>query len=211
MAGAAPRSPALGHGPWVLPAVATGWDVAGDPRGPPRAGPRRRRASTDPQRGGHRQPERQDHGKRGPRGFDAGKKVNGRKRHLAVDTLGYLLVVVVHPANVQDRDGAKFVIAHLAAFGASSRLAHLWVDGAYAGEFVEWVASQTGWMVEVVTRPQGTKGFLLLPRRWVVERTLAWLGRSRRLSKDYEALPESEETLIYLTMIHLMLRRLRPA
>ncbi len=120
-------------------------------------------------------------------------------------------MVVVHPASVQDRDGGKYVIAHLAAPGAFPRLAHLWVDGAYAGEFVTWVGAYAGWTVEVVSRPAGARGFVLLPKRWIVERTLAWLGRCRRLSKDYEALPETEEAFIYLAMIHLMLRRLAPA
>jgi putative transposase len=190
--------------------VAAHRGVASDPRRGADAGPRGGWAGAHAQCRDPRQPKREDDGKGGPRGFDAGKKVNGRKRHLAVDTLGFLLVVVVHPANVQDRDGGKYVIVHLAAPGAFPRLAHLWVDGAYAGQLVAWVAAYAGWTAEVVSRPEGAKGFLLLPRRWVVERTLAWLGRCRRLSKDYEALPDSEEALIHLAMTHVMLRRLRP-
>jgi putative transposase len=105
------------------------------------------------------------------------------------------------------------VVAHLAEPGAFPRLGHLWADGADGadGGTVAFAARYAGITVELVTRPAGTKGFTLLPRRWVVERTVAWLGHCRRLSKDYEALPATEEALIYLAMIHLMLRRLSPA
>lgn len=137
--------------------------------------------------------------------------MTGRKRHLLVDTLGLLLRVVVHPANIQDRDGGKYVVVEAAAPGLFPRLAHVWADGGYAGHFVDWVAAYAGWTVEVVSRPPAATGFVLLPKRWIVERTFAWLGRCRRLSKDYEALPETEEALIYLAMIHVMLRRLAPA
>jgi putative transposase len=145
----------------------------------------------------------------GERGYDAGKKVKGRKRHIIVDTLGLLLAVVVHSAKVQDRDGAKLVLAKLS--GRFPRLKLLWADGGYAGQLVEWVLAFGGWVLEIVKRPEGAKGFQVLPRRWVVERTLAWLGRYRRLSKDYEALPQTSEAFIYIAMIHLMLRRLAPA
>jgi putative transposase len=145
----------------------------------------------------------------GERGYDAGKKVNGRKRHIIVDTLGLLLAVVVHSAQLQDRDGAKVVLAKLT--GRFPRLKLLWADGGYAGQLVDWVLTFGGWFLEIVKRPEGSKGFQVLPRRWVVERTLAWLGRYRRLSKDYEALPQTSEALIYIAMIHLMLRRLAPA
>ena len=155
------------------------------------------------------QPEREDDRKGGPRGYDAGKQVKGRKRHIVVDTAGLLLRVVVHPANVQDRDGGKMVVAEVATPGVFPRLAHLWADGAYAGT-VEFAREYAGVHIEVVTRDPDTRGFVVLPRRWVVERTFAWLGRNRGLSKDYEALPESSEAWIYLAMIHLMLKRLHP-
>ena len=159
-----------------------------------------------PQRGHHRQPVGEDHGKRGPRGYDAGKKVKGRKRHIVVDTQGLLLAVAVHPADVQDRDGAKLVISKLT--GRFPRLSLIWADGGYAGKLIEWVATLTGWTLEIVRRPGNSHSFEVLPRRWVVERTFAWLGRHRRLSKDYEALPETTEAWVYTAMTGLMLRRL---
>lgn len=142
----------------------------------------------------------------GPRGYDAGKQVKGRKRHLVVDTLGLLLAVLVTAASVQDRDGAKRVLAGLA--GRAPRLRHLWADGAYAGGLVDWVATACGWALEIVQRAADAVGFVVIPKRWIVERTLGWLGRSRRLSKDYETLPETSEALIRLAMIGLMTRRL---
>jgi putative transposase len=122
-----------------------------------------------------------------------------------VDTMGLLLAVVVHAANVQDRDGAKLVLQKLT--GRFPRLRLIWADGGYAGQLVEWVNQLGGWLLEIVKRPDESK-FVVLPRRWVVERTLAWLGRHRRLSKDYEALPETSEAFIHIAMTRLMLRRL---
>jgi len=142
----------------------------------------------------------------GPRGYDAGKKVKGRKRHLLVDTLGLVLLVVVHAANIQDRDGAKLVLQD--AKRRCPRVQLLWADGGYAGKLVAWIATTLHWMVEIVKRSDDMKGFQVLPRRWVVERTFGWLGRYRRLSKDYERLPETSVALIYLAMTHLMVRRL---
>lgn len=132
----------------------------------------------------------------------------GRKRHIVVDTIGLLLAIVVHPANIQDRDGAKLVLNKL--IGRFPRLKLIWADAGYAGQLVDWVQVLAGWLLEIVKRPKDSHGFEVLPRRWVVERTLAWLGRCRRLSKDYEALPETTEAWAYVAMIHLMLRRLRP-
>ena len=142
----------------------------------------------------------------GVRGYDAGKKVKGRKRHILVDTVGLLLVVVVHAASIQDRDGAKLVLAKVA--GRFPRLQLIWADGGYAGKLIEWVKAVCQWTLEIIKRSDDVKGFQVLPRRWVVERTFGWLGRYRRLSKDYEALPETSEAMIYATMIHLMVRRL---
>ncbi len=144
----------------------------------------------------------------GPRGYDAGKKVKGRKRHILVDTLGLLLAVVVHPADIQDRDGAKLVLAKVA--GLLPRLQLIWADGGYAGKLIAWVKDQCGWLLQTVLRPVGVKGFVLLPRRWVVERTFGWLGRYRRLSKDYERRTDVSEAMIHIAMIHRMSRYLLP-
>jgi putative transposase len=143
---------------------------------------------------------------KGIRGYDAGKKIKGRKRHILVDTMGLVLMAVVHAANIQDRDGAKWVLEK--ARSCFDRLQLIWADGIYAGQLVAWVAHTCHWILEIVKRAEGAKGFEVLPRRWVVERTFAWLGRYRRLSKDYEQLPESSESMIYAAMVHLMVRRL---
>jgi putative transposase len=118
------------------------------------------------------------------------------------------LAVVVHAANIQDRDGAKLVLAKLV--GRFPRLKVIWADGGYAGQLVEWVFGLGGWLLEIVKRPLDSHHFEVLPKRWIVERTLGWLGRCRRLSKDYEALPETGEAWVHIAMIHLMLRRLKP-
>jgi putative transposase len=123
-----------------------------------------------------------------------------------VDTLGLVLAVVVHAASVQDRDGAKLVLAKLV--GRFPRLRRIWADGSYGGALVEWARTLAGWVLEIVKRPDDLHSFQVLPKRWIVERTFAWLGKYRRLSKDYEAKTETSETLIYLAMIHLMVRRL---
>jgi putative transposase len=146
----------------------------------------------------------------GERGYDAGKKVSGRKRHIAVDSLGMLLAVVVHSASIQDQDGARLLLARMAVgFG---RLRVIWADSAYGRNGLPaWVKETFGWLLQTVLRPVGAKGFVLLPKRWVVERTFAWLGRWRRHAKDYETNPASSEAMITITMIHLMLRRLEKA
>jgi len=142
----------------------------------------------------------------GPRGFDGGKLLTGRKRHLLVDTLGLLLIVVVSAASVQDRDGAKLICQ--AVRGLLPRLRLIWADAAYQGPLVDWVKQICGWTLEIVKRAAEAKGFVLLKRRWVVERTFAWLGRYRRLSKDYEARPQTSEALIYAASVFLMTARL---
>ena len=119
------------------------------------------------------------------------------------------MAVVVHPANIQDRDGAKLVINKL--IGRFPRLRLIWADAGYSGQLVDWVMSMSGWVLEIVKRPRASHHFEVLPRRWVVERTLAWLGRCRRLSKDYEALTDTTEAWLYISAIHLMLRRLAPS
>jgi putative transposase len=142
------------------------------------------------------------------RGYDAGKKVTGRKRHILVDVLGLVLAVVVHSASIQDRDGAKLVLDRTRNRPRFANLKLVWADGGYAGALVSWVSSTFSWVLEIVKRPAESKGFILLPRRWVVERTLAWLGRHRRLSKDYEERTDTSEAMVYIAMIGLMLRRL---
>jgi len=125
-----------------------------------------------------------------------------------VDTLGLVLAVVVHAASVQDRDGARLVLAKL--LGHFPRLRLLWADGGYAGKLVDWVRDTCGWVLEIVKRSDDVTGFQVLPKRWIVERTFAWLGRYRRLSKDYEATTASGEAWVTIAMIHLMVRRLAP-
>lgn len=145
--------------------------------------------------------------------------MSGRKRHILVDTGGLLLAARVHPADVADRDGAKPLLAPLGR--RFPRLTKLWADAAYQGPCAAWITEALGWEVEITRRPRTwvrcpadqappprPVGFQVLPRRWVVERTFAWLGRHRRLSKDYEALPETEEAWIYLAMSRLMAARL---
>ena len=125
-----------------------------------------------------------------------------------VDTLGLLLAVVVHAANIQDRDGAKLVLAQLV--GKFPRLHLIWADGGYAGKLIDWVKEVGGWILEIVKRSDDVHTFEVLPKRWIGERTFAWLGKYRRLSKDYEAKTHTSEAMIYLAMIHLMVRRLQP-
>ena len=120
--------------------------------------------------------------------------------------MGLILMIVVHAASVQDPAGAKLVLAK--AKDRLPRLKLIWADGIYTGTLIEWVKTVCGWVLEIVHRPKDAKGFQVLPRRWVVERTFAWLGKFRRLSKDYEYLPESSEAWAYTAMIHVMARRL---
>ncbi|WP_420845993.1 transposase [Meiothermus hypogaeus] len=167
------------------------------------------------------------------RGYDAAKKVKGRKRHLLVDTQGLVLKVKVLPANLTDAQGGQVVLQ--AARAAFKRLTHLFIDGGYKRQFEDWVKETLGWTLQVMQRPdanfrgiwwpegvpmppdlieelgkktRGRRSFVVIPRRWVVERTFAWLSFNRRLNRDYELLPETTETFIYVAMIRLMARRL---
>ena len=143
------------------------------------------------------------------RGYDAGKQIFGRKRHILVDTLGLLLLIAVHSAGTQDRDGARSVLEPLA--NRFSNLRKIWADSIYNGGIGEWIKRlrrRNRIDLEIVTRPDGVKGFWVLARRWVVERTFAWLSFQRRLSKDYEYLPETSEAFIRIAMIRVMLARL---
>ena len=144
----------------------------------------------------------------GDRGYDGGKMVKGRKRHILVDTLGNMLAVIVSAADIQDREGAIALIATLTHM-FRLRLQKIWADGGYTGEkLFAWLYEQFAILLEIVKRSDDQSGFEVLPRRWVVERTLAWLGRFRRLSKDYERCTRSSEGMIYLASSHTMLNRL---
>ena len=144
----------------------------------------------------------------GERGFDSGKLVKGRKRHLLVDTLGLLLAVVVTAASVSENAGAKIVFKRLR--GGAKKLRLVWVDGGYKAGLFAWVKERFQFRLQQVLGRDKQQGFVVLPRRWVVERTFAWLSNCRRLSKDYEALSETSEAFVYIAMTRLMLRRLEP-
>jgi transposase len=143
---------------------------------------------------------------RSGRGYDAGKNVNGRKRHIVVDTCGLLLVVLVTAANVQDRHAARTLLHALRM--AFPTVAKVWVDGGYSGRLVGWATTTLRICVEVVTKLAGQVGFHALPRRWVVERTLAWITRSRRTVRDYERRPAQHAAFVQWSMIIIMTRRL---
>jgi transposase len=155
------------------------------------------------------------------RGYDGGKQIKGRKRHILVDTEGFLLKAKVHAANIFDRDGIKLLLED--AQQLFPRLSHLWLDAGYDGKEKgkDWVEKALGWTVEIVKRPRRwvrepkgeepppyPKGFIVLPRRWVVERSFSWTGQNRRMSKDYERVPETGEAFMYVAMMRLMARRL---
>ncbi|WP_237409533.1 IS5 family transposase [Streptomyces sp. M2CJ-2] len=143
------------------------------------------------------------------RGYDGGKNVSGRKRHLVVDTLGLLLVVCVTTAGLQDRDVAVPLLTRLRRGFATVK--KVWADGGYTGSLVEWARTKLGLDVDIVRRPDEARGFVLLKRRWIVERTLAWLVNSRRLTRDYEYLPAVHEAMVKWTMIRIMVRRVATA
>ena len=145
----------------------------------------------------------------GTRGFDSGKRIKGRKRHLLVDTLGLLLAVVVTAASVSENEGARLVFRRLR--GCAKKLRLIWVDGGYKAGLFTWVKERFHFRLQQVLRCDEQKGFVVLPRRWVVERTFSWLNNYRRLSKDYEALTDTSEAFIYVAMTRLMLRRLEPS
>jgi transposase len=144
----------------------------------------------------------------GTRGYDAAKKINGRKRHIVVDTIGLLLVVMVTAASIQDRDGGRGILKLLK--GALPGVRHIFADGGYRGRLIAIAKGAWGIVVEVVKKPVDQLGFAVLPRRWVVERTFSWLMRWRRLVRDYERLPETHEALVKWAMVGLMLNRLAP-
>jgi transposase len=143
----------------------------------------------------------------GPRGFDAGKKVKGRKRHILTDTTGLVVAATVHEASIQDRDGAVPLLASIRS--RLPWLRHVFADGAYAGAKLEHALAALGrWRIEIIRRSDAAQGFELVPRRWVVERTLAWLNRNRRLAKDFEASIASATAWLLLASVKLLMRRL---
>ena len=155
----------------------------------------------------------------GIRGFDGGKKISGRKRHLLVDSTGLVSAVVVHEGKIADRDGARLLLGK--AVEKLPRMQKVWADRGYNGKIGEWMKERLGWTLEIVKPPSRwvwvpageepppyPRGFIVLPRRWVIERTFAWITRNRRMSRDYEFLAETTEALIYVAMIRLMVRRL---
>ena len=142
----------------------------------------------------------------GPRGYAAEKMVKGRKRHILTDTIGLPVGMIVHPANVQDRDGAPDLLASVR--NLYPWLRHVFADGGYAGKLKGALEGLGNWTIEIVKRSDAAKGFILLPRRWVVERTIVWLSRNRRLAKDVEATIESSVTWLYIASVKLMSRRL---
>ena len=143
----------------------------------------------------------------GPRGYAAEKMIKGRKRHILTDTIGLPVGMIVHPADVQDRDGAPGLLASVRSLYPWLR--HVFADGGYAGDKLKGALEGLGnWTIEIVKRSDAAQGFVLLPRRWVVERTIAWLNRNRRLAKDVEATIESSVTWLYIASVKLMSRRL---
>src|SRR6266436_2490183 len=211
VAGVAEGSAAEEHGAFLLHAVGLGRHAGAHPSRALCRDPRARGTRGEPDGCDHRQPERQGCSKRGsaldPQGFDAGKKVTGRKRHILVDTLGLLLNVVVHPADVQDRDGARLVLDQrtrcLFPF-----IECVFADAGYQGPKAAAAIAKTGaWTLEIVKRNELHR-FVVLPKRWVVERTLAWISRNRRLARDFERYARSAAAFIRLAMIRIMLRRL---
>jgi putative transposase len=140
------------------------------------------------------------------RGYDAGKKTNGRKRHIVVDTCGLLLVVLVTGAQVQDRDAARLLLWALRTSFPTIKL--LWADGGYSGQLVQWAATALALTVEIVRKLAGQIGFQVLPRRWVAERTFAWINRCRRTVRDYERLPAHHAAMVQWSMVIIMTRRL---
>jgi putative transposase len=144
----------------------------------------------------------------GQRGFDAAKHIKGRKRHILVDTLGLLLAVVVHRADIDERKGAGFLLKRLFKNKTMfPRLSIIFADGGYSGEFEAFVRKKFRWMLQIIRKPLGVKTFQVLPKRWIVERTFSWLTTHRRLSVDYERKVKSSEAMIHIAMVRLMLKQ----
>jgi transposase len=195
----------VGNGVWIFSAVASVGALESIVESASRTGAGACGTHRHTDRGDPRFAIGQNDLKRGQRGYDAGKKIKGRKRHIAVDTQGWLLAVIVHSAAIQDRAGARAVLTRL--FATFSTLTTVFVDGGYTGKLLDWAKQMFGWTVQVVKRTDAHR-FVVLPKRWIVERTFAWLNHFRRLTKDHEILPQSSETFVMIAMIHLALRRM---
>jgi len=139
------------------------------------------------------------------KGYDGGKKIQGRKRHIVTDTMGFIMAVVVHSADLQDREGAKMVLQEL--LFKFPRLKKILADGGYTGELALWLLQLTGWTLEIVSKVTGVGGFRVIPQRWVVERTFGWFNFNRRLAKDYELNLDCSTAFIHLTMCRIVLNR----
>src|ERR1700716_1231459 len=212
VAGAAQGSAAALDGARLFRPVELGRHARSHPSCPLCAVSRAGRARGQPHCRDHRQPKRQERRKRGaaidPPGYDAGKKIKGKKRHILVDTQGLLIHAIVHAADIQDRDGGALVMATM--FGMYPFLLKLYADGGYQGPVfrVAMKKIMARVNVEIVKRSDHAKGFVVLPKRWVVERTFAWLGRCRRLAKDWEKFQPKALAFLHLASIRLMLRKL---
>ena len=198
------------HGALLLHAVGVGRHVGAHPSNTLRRGAREGWPRSLTECGDHRQSECQGGSKRGsgldPQGFDAGKKVTGRKRHILVDTLGLLLSVAVHPASVQDRDGARELLRK--ARPRFPFVERIFADAGYQGPKMASIVARTGcWKIEIVKRNDRHR-FIVLPKRWIVERTFAWISRNRRLARDFERYARTVAAFVRLAMIRLMLKRL---
>jgi transposase len=198
------------HGARLSRALELGRHAGAYPSRTLRGGARAGGTRSEPDGGHHRFPDCKRRSKRGssldPSGYDAGKKVKGRKRHILVDTLGLLLNVVVHPADIQDRDGAFHLLRR--ARRLFPFIERIFADGGYRGDKMARVVSRTGiWKLEIVKRSTAA-GFEVLPKRWIVERTFAWISRNRRLARDFECYASTVVAFIRLAMIRIMLRRL---
>src|SRR6476620_7637812 len=212
VAGHSERPAAAFDHPWIFRSVELGWHARSHPSHALCEMSRSAWPGSQSHRRRHRQPERQKRGKRGasidPPGYDAGKRIKGKKRHLLVDTQGLLMHAIVHAANVQDRDGGVWLMAVL--FARYPFLVKLYADGGYQGpqfrRAIKKILRRVN--LEIVKRSDQAKGFVVLPKRWIVERTIAWLNRCRRLAKDWENLNCKALAFLRLASIPLMLRRL---
>jgi transposase len=198
------------HGARLSRALELGRDVGGHPSRTVRRGSRARRTGAEPDSSDHRLADREGCAKGGPSldpsGYDAGKKVKGRKRHILVDTLGLLLNVVVQPGDVQDRDGAFHLLRRTRRLFPF--IERIFADGGYAGRKMALTVWRTGaWRLQIVKRSDAD-GFAVLPKRWIVERTFAWISRNRRLARDFERYAITVAAFVRLAMIRIMLRRL---
>ncbi len=194
----------LADGLSAVPGLAVEWCLGTRHQGPTGTRPSSARTKRNTHRGHPGFAVCQDGAKRGRRGYDAGKKIKGRKRHIAVDTQGNLLAVIVHSAGIQDRVAARAVLMRL--FCRFDTLTKIYADGGYTGPLIDWAKHMFDYTLEIVKRNQ-QHSFQVLPKRWIVERTFAWLNWSRRLSKDYEIRSDSAETFIHIAFAHLLLRR----